>query len=164
MSDTQLQLPPIILDPVNDLLACICAEVNAVKPVCECMLVPGTEAAWYYCGCGDTACGMAWLNLVQTFPYSTFPSPAIDIRCQLPLAIVAQIGVVRCMPMPASDGTPPAAADLEEASALQIADMWALYRAVNCCGVKDKAIGQWQSLGPIGDCVGGMWSVYLAAE
>ena len=162
---SNIQLPGIILDPINELLSCVCTEVNAVKQVCECMLLPGAEAAWYFCGCsGDEPCGMAWVNLTNSFPYETFPSPAIDNRCHLPLAMIAQIGVVRCMPMPAADGTPPPTQDLEEASALQMADMWALYRAVVCCGVKYKAFGQWQTVGPLGDCVGGMWTVYLAAE
>ena len=166
MTDIGITVPDMVLVPLNDLLSCVCAEVNAVKPVCECMIVPGFEAAWYYCGgCeGDEPCGMAWVNLTNTFPYETFPVPSLDPRCRLPLAMVAQIGVVRCMPMPAADGTPPPTADMEEATVLQMADMWALYRAVVCCGVTYKAIGQWTSLGPDGDCVGGMWTVSLAVE
>jgi hypothetical protein len=165
VSDTAIVLPPFLLEPINDLLACVCAEVAAVKPVCECMIVPGFETAWYYCGeCQEGKCGMAWVNVLNVHPYIQFPNPTIDAKCHLPLAMIAQVGVVRCMPMPDSQGNPPAATDLEEATALQLADMWAIYRAVVCCGVTYKAVGQWTSLGPLGDCVGGMWNVHLAAE
>jgi hypothetical protein len=159
-----ITLPPMLLEPINDLLTCVCAEIEAVKPVCECMILPGFEAAFYFCyECAEGKCGMAWVNLITAYPYQTFPEPIIDTRCMYPLALVAQIGAVRCMPMPDEQGTVEKT-DLEEATVLQMADMWALYRAVNCCGVKSKAIGQWTSLGPDGDCVGGMWTVYLAVE
>src|SRR5262245_54428037 len=153
------------MDPLTELLSCVCQSINNVKPVCDCVMLPGFEAAFYYCGeCEDGKCGMAWVNLISVFPYQTFPNPVIDTRCQLPLAMTAQIGVVRCMPTPDSAGNPPPAEDLVEATSLQMADMAALYRAVYCCGAAYKAIGQWTSIGPLGDCVGGMWNVHLAVE
>lgn len=166
MSDPgTITLPDFILEPLNDLVQCVCQEVNLVKPVCECMLVPGQQVAWYYCGeCSQGQCGMAWVRVMAVFPYQTFPSPAVDTRCHLPLALTCEVGVVRCMPMPGDDGTPPTKADMEEAALLQTADMLAIYRAVVCCGATYKAVAGWQAVGPQGDCVGGFWVVHLAVD
>lgn len=157
-------IPPAVLDPLSDLLACLCTEVTAVQPVCSCSILPGLDVAWDYCGeCGDK-CGQAWLRVIRMFPYGVWPAPALAANCQAPLAMEVEIGVVRCLPTLTESGDLPPIVDIEYATMIQIADMWAMLRAISCCDSSYKSPQQYDVMGPQGGCVGGTWRAFLAVE
>ena len=47
---------------------------------------------------------------------------------------------------------------------LQVADMWAMYRAISCCSADFKSPVGYETVGPEGGCVGGRWNVLLAVD
>jgi len=156
------------ITPVTEVMAaladCVCTEVNAIAPTCWCGMTAGTDVAWDYCGeCDGGHCGMAWVRLVGVTPYDIFPFPVIDPGCARPLAALIEVGALRCIPTLA-DGAPLDEATMAEVTALQMADMWALRRAVLCCGYRDLALNVYDPLGPQGGCIGGVWSVYFGSD
>jgi len=165
VSDPNLDgIPPQVLTPLADLFDCLCTEVNLVHPVCSCALLPGQAVAWDYCGeCGDK-CGQAWLRLMRVYPYDVWPDPATGGKCTSPLAMEVEIGVVRCIPALGEGGELPDIADIELSTMLQIADMWAMYRAIVCCKSSFKSPQTYEAVGPLGGCVGGTWRAILAVE
>lgn len=158
--------PAWVTTPLTDLLGCLCTEVNAIQPVCDCSILPGNEVAWDYCGeCTDEGkCGQAWVRMVRVFPWSVWPEPSVDANCTLPLAMEVELGVVRCLPTLSEGGDLPPIGDIESSSMLQVADMWAMYRAVTCCSASLKTAFNYDAVGPLGGCVGGVWSAYLSLE
>jgi hypothetical protein len=160
-------LDPLIVsiaDAVDELVTCVCdrLETHGGGPVCWCGLYPGDEVSWEFCGaCDGDACGMAWVRLMGVFPYSTFPVPAPDLNCTLPLAWQVEVGALRCLPE--SDDLP-APDQLAGTSLTMMADATALYQALRCCSASQVAPELWTPLGPQGGCVGGAWSAYLAVE
>lgn len=163
-----IELPPRLLDPLGDLLACVCQEVTKNGPLCFCGMVPGRVAAWDHClPCGDTddgPCGMAWIAIIGMTAYETFPFPAFDVRCTLPLMLQVEVGALRCVPGLGDQGELPGVADQEEATLMGLGDMWALYSALQCCSTKDKAIGPYVAVGPEGGCAGGAFTAWLALD
>lgn len=147
-----------------DLSTCVCTELEAATgPLCWCGVWPGDEVSWEGCECHD-ACGMGWARLVGSFPYESFPSPAVDVTCRLPLAYVVEVGALRCMPTANEDGSIPDPAAVAEAAMRQYADMDALYRALKCCPADQIAVEAWVPLGPQGGCVGGGWTAYVSLD
>lgn len=150
-----------------DLQTCLCNALltHGGGQVCLCSVLAGSEVAYDYCaGCGGDTCGQAWVRLVSAFPSSALPDPDADARCTGPLAYALEVGVVRCAPLPAEDGTPPDAGEHLD-SALQVAqDMQAMLRAMQCCFSRGvlHVVGEYTPVGPGGGCVGGTWSVTVA--
>lgn len=162
-------------DPIWPLLAelasCLCAELESsgLPSTCFCGVFPGAAAPFDYCGpgCSGGGCGQAWTRLSQASPSSSFP--ASDIfrigNCASPLAFEAEIGIARCAPMPDERGNLPSLSNQLDASRLQVADMQAMRRAVQCCAKasrKDMMLGSYIPFGPEGGCVGGIWTVAIS--
>ena len=114
---------------------------------------------------------MGWVRLVSVFPYQVFPQPIVDEHCINPLAMAVEVGALRCVPTP-PDGEPPSAQTMGEVALLQSADIFALYRAIQCCDLTAAgaprgtgfAIQGYTPVGPQGGCVGGFWTSFIAVD
>lgn len=157
-----------------DLASCVCAELtNAGLPgTCFCGVIPG-QVAFDHCGtnCESDDCGgMAWVTPLQVIPSEQLATSAgIGVaaprRCQIPdLTVVFQCGVVRCAPMPVDSGTPPSLPEYLDAARLQLADMAAVERALLCCFPDPPTLTGWDSIGPDGGCLGGVWTATFTLE
>lgn len=126
-------------------------------------ILPGSMIAADYCG--DEECGQAWVRLATVYPSQNFPNPDDSaVEPQSYLAYSIEVGILRCAPMPADDGTPPSVAEQLESARLQMADMSAIRRAIQCCLdqlERPYLLGSYDPIGPEGGCVGGSWSFTL---
>jgi len=158
-----------------DLASCVCAELtNAGLPgTCFCGVIPG-QAALDHCSegqCDSADCGgMAWTSALQIIPSEQLTTSAgIGVaaprRCQVPdLTVAFQCGIVRCAPMSDSHGNPPGIPEYLDAARLQLADMAALERALLCCFSDPPVLTGWDSIGPDGGCLGGVWTATFTLE
>lgn len=161
--------PPPITQAVVVALAelgdCVCAELTQTgggEP-CWCGLYPGQQVAWESCGeCSGGRCGMGYVRVAGVFPSESFPVAAIDRRCTLPLVWAIEVGALRCFPY-TSDGDAPPPTEMADAAVVQILDASALHRAIKCCSV-EVAVQSYTPVGPMGGCVGGYWTAFLAVE
>jgi hypothetical protein len=122
-----------------------------------------------YCSdCVDGKCGgQAWVRVADVFPSAEFPVPSQTIsNCNVPLAFTLEVGIVRCKPMGENSQlrgyTPPTLEQNVGALRLQMADMAAIRRAIQCCFGEDDTtyiVGTYVSSPAGGDCLGGYFSV-----
>jgi hypothetical protein len=158
---------------VVDLASCVCAELDkaSLPATCFCGVIPG-DVSYDYCGndCAEGVCGgMAWVSPKLLIPSQQLAtSQGIGVasrRCQFPdLTLAVEVGIVRCAPMPDGDGSPPSLADYLDAAQLQLADMAALERALLCCQKDPPVLDAWNSVGPDGGCLGGVWTAAFPLE
>jgi hypothetical protein len=163
----------LIYPTIVELAACLCLELEAAggPPLCYCGPVAG-ELALDFCGgsCdGDGCGGQAWVRFDSAFPSIAFPAPdgALLGNCRSPLAFSLEIGVARCAPQGTNSGvngyTPPTMEEYVEAIRLQLSDVAAMRRAVQCCFGKndrDYILGSYDQLTvSSGGCLGGLFSV-----
>ena len=154
------------------LAACLCLEMEASggPELCYCGPIAG-EVVMDYCGggCKESGCGgQAWVRFMDAFPSTTFPGPDATLsNCYAPLAFSLEVGVARCVPMGEASGAngylPPTMQQNVDALRLQLADMAAMRRAVQCCFGQDDTdyiLGTYdQTLVNGGGCLGGTFSV-----
>ena len=139
------------------LAECLCkslAEANG-PDLCYCGLWLGDTDPPLGVGCsGGSQCGIAWVRPIEVFPSVAFPDPldaASRPNCSSPLAMTVDLAISRCMPGPKeSRQQMPDPQDVYDALRLQMSDMRALRRAVQCCfGAKVPERRDWQyTLGP----------------
>lgn len=150
--------------------ACLCAEIedpeNGVPKVCFCGLVPGEIPPAVYSGNCEVACGMAWVRLVTLYPATGIGIASTEpVRCDVPLGIDVEVGMLRCMSVGDERGNLPSDLEQHEAVALQMADAMVMLKALLCCDAipsGDVIIGQYQTLGPEGGLVGGFFTLSMA--
>lgn len=138
---------------------CLCEEIakRNLPEVCMCSVLPGDSVALDY-----AEQGQAWVRLVMGYPTTTFPDQDQTLsNCGRPLAYQIEMGLMRCAPMLAEDGTPPDAQEQFEATRLQWADMEAMRQAIRCCYPDDAVLSQYTPYGPEGGLVGGTWTLYI---
>lgn len=140
---------------------CLCEEIerSGLPSVCFCEVVPGSAAMFDY-----PEGGQAWVRLTQAFPSVVFPVQDTNPRgnCGTGLVAVLEVGIIRCAPMPSDGGDMPTAQEQFEATRLQMADMQAIRRAIQCCMGKMKhVLGAYTPIGPDGNAVGGSWTVSI---
>lgn len=146
---------------LESLADCLCTAVNANQPTCFCGVLPGAQVALDYAGCYEGGCenGMAWVRLSGMYPASAIGQANLRPgNCSVGTGVDIEVGVIRCAPQPADDGTPPSAADQATASALQLADATAAKAAVLCCdglSLQDTIVAGWVPIGPEGAVLGG---------
>lgn len=155
-----------VQEKLEQIAACVCAqiEVDGLPATCFCGILPGAEIALDHVGdCAEGVCGMAWVRLIAVYPSTIVGQPnESPNNCSSLIGMDVELGIVRCASMPADDGTPPSAADLQADAALQVADLMALRKAVFCCGnEKDLVLGAYTPVGPAGGAVGGFWTLSL---
>lgn len=150
------------------LSACLCQELELAggPPLCYCGPVTG-DVALDFCGgsCDGAGCGgQAWVRFVDIYPSSTFPSVDNTLsNCKAPFAYTLEVGTARCAPSGESGPsgyTPPTMSENVEAIRLQLADVAAMRRAIQCCfgaGEYDYSMGAYTQIGINGGgCVGGL--------
>lgn len=157
------------------LAACLCAEITAsgLPEPCFCGLMPGSTPALDWCGdgqCNGTCGGQAWVRPVDGYPSTIFPQPdTTEQNCGTALAFRIEVGIGRCLPMPKNNPvggyTPPTLEQQLAATRLQMADMQAIRRAIQCCMGADEDIDYvletYTPLIPSGGCGGGAWTVVV---
>lgn len=183
MTTTPIPPVPVEYDPMvgplmDDLLACV-ADRLAVTPsgaVSTVFLAPGELAAADYCGAvarGGRCSSQAWVRLVRVYPSNDFPIQDSVPRggCPPLWAAELEVGVLRCVPVAATDrtgakGAPPSPVDQTNATLGQLADMRALVLATQCCAAmspRTTLLGAYQPL-TSGDCGGGTLNVTTAVK
>jgi hypothetical protein len=140
---------------------CLCEEIakSGLPEVCYCDVMPGALAPFDFADDGQ-----AWVRLVNAFPSLIFPNQSTDLRasCAAPLAYVIEVGIVRCAPRYDGAGHPPSQAEEFEATRIQMADMAAMRRAIQCClNRKDAVLGIYTPIGPDEGGIGGTWQVTI---
>ncbi len=169
MTDIEIEwtVNPVI-PMMAQLTECVCAHVELAGsgPVCWCGIYPGASVSWDSCGveCDDPdTCGMAYVRPATSFPYESFPFPALDDTCQAPVGFEVEIGILRCFPTAEEDGSLPSPEVITSTAIDVLQDQWALHKAIRCCEFEEGKVvlGQWTPVGPQGGCVGGHWSAFL---
>jgi hypothetical protein len=168
----------IVYPTMIRLAACLCLEMEAAggPGLCFCGVTTG-EPVMDFCGgdtCGEDGCGgQAWVRFTDAYPSSTFPAPNQSLaNCFSPLAYNIEVGVARCAPMGSANGaggfTAPTVGDHVAALRLQLADMAAMKRAIQCCfgkGDADYILGQYTQVNVNGGgCLGGTFNVVVWQE
>jgi hypothetical protein len=152
---------------VEAMSVCLCSTLNdsGLGDLCFCGVFPGAQP---YDQMGDGTAGQAWVRVVRVYPSNAFPQIEQDPRrsCASGLAVEMELGVLRCAPMPADSGrVPPTMSAQWDATRLQMADMAAMQRAVQCCYTESDLVmlGNYTPTGPAGGVVGGTWQVFVSA-
>lgn len=146
-----------------EVATCLCAQIAAdgLPDVCFCGVLPGEVTIADYASECDAACGMAYVRMTSMYPSVAVGTPSEQAgNCATGLGIEVEVGILRCAPMPDSDGSPPGADEQLAATQLQIADALAAWKAISCCqNNQDFLLGTYTPVGPQGDVVGGFWAV-----
>jgi hypothetical protein len=157
------------------LSACLCTEIQAsgLPNPCFCGVLPGSSVVLDFCGdgkCGGTCGGQAWVRPVDMYPSAQFPVADVNpTNCNSPLAFRLEVGIARCMPMGTNSAvggyTPPTLEQQLDAARLQMADMAAIRRAIQCCMAAndnlDYVLESYTPLIPQGGCGGGAFTVVI---
>lgn len=163
----QYRGPAAFYDVGNVLLANLEAVLadsvgGAVERAC---LVPG-EIAWDGCNCGLLAISVRNWTLTDNFPESSAAFGANALRatpCDLPWLVgELRIQVIRCAPMPNGNALSVPCPELDEAARILISDAYVtLTETVSTlCELResdqiiDYLLGNQETVGPAGDCVG----------
>lgn len=153
---------------LTDLAACLCAQIadDGLPEPCFCGVLPGARVAFDYVGTCDDRDGMAWTRLGLAYPATGVGRVDTTIRnCSSGLGVDIEIGILRSAPTMNENGEPPDEAAQLATADLQMADMLAMARAVQCCfgdSGRDYILGQYRPVGPEGFAVGGLFSVMVA--
>lgn len=106
--------------------------------------------------CDEGTCSQAWVRVMAVNP-KTVPSFA-GSDCSVELEIDLEIGVIRCIEVPAQ-GEAPTATDVLVAAMQAITDMNRIHCAAMDCDVWESIeSGQWSPAGPLGGQYGGTWT------
>lgn len=161
----------LIYPLLTNLTECLCSQLIAsgLEATCRCVLVPGVGPALDFCdaGCDGGCPGEAWVRLVRAFPATNFPAQDAAATCFTLLAFEVEVGVARCLPTGDSRGNPPDAQEMFNTARLQLADMAAMQRAIQCCfgGVeRDYVLGAFEPTLASGGCLVSTWSLFVRQE
>lgn len=163
----EFRLDRAIWPVVEAMSVCLCSTLaeSGLDDLCFCGVFPGQQA---YDQMGDGQAGQAWVRVVRIYPSNTFPQieQAPRRSCSADLVVELELSVMRCAPMPTDAGRiPPTMSQQWDATRLQMADMAAMQRAVQCCYADSDLVllGNYTPSGPAGGVVGGAWQVYVSA-
>jgi hypothetical protein len=166
-----------VADAAQWLVECLCDQLvqSLGGPVCQCCLAPGNTLPMDYCGgdecdtCNDGSCtGQAAVNVLQIYPTTQFPTPAVDARrcATYSWAALLSMTVFRCAAVQDEKGCPPPCDAQTHDALVAWSDAEAMHRAVLCCFLEgrdpcdaDLVIGTWTPVGPDGGCHGGTLTV-----
>jgi hypothetical protein len=122
----------------------------------------------------DECCeGLGWVRVVTIYPSANFPTPDSDgtqaTMCgPIGWAIILEIGIARCAPVPAANVIP-SAAEWNTVVEAVMADAAAIRRAVAVFKTLEDyedtpwLVGAWLPLPTEGGCVGGAMQVTISA-
>lgn len=154
---------------LNDLEAALTDSIGG--PVERVSMVPG-EVAWDKCDCGLLAMTVRRMWISDEFPEGQFAQSIVrQSPCNLPWLVGEhRIQVVRCAPNPTGTSLAPTTAELDRAAEILIADAHVTINTVTAtlCDLKetdqiiDYTIGELDTQGPDGGCVGFELIVFIA--
>lgn len=163
---------PMVWPVMEAMVACLEDQAQCLeKPPQVVMARPGDRIELLLAQNRDECCeGLGWVRCVTVYPSTRFPSPDADPTTCGPLgwAIVLEIGVVRCAPVPEAD-TIPSAAVWDGVTAAVMADAAAIRRAVTVFKALEDyedtqwLVNPWLPLTTEGGCVGGAMQVTIQA-
>lgn len=157
--------PPIYAE-LRFISDCLCErlEEEGAGGLCWCGPYAGGGVAWDHCSeCSGDACGMAWTRLVGASQYETFPVASVDFNCRKYDLYEIEVGVVRCMST-TDNGEPISEAEMLLVVQRQLADERAMRLSLKCCGAEFIQPRFYTPLGPLGMCVGGLWTAAIGIE
>jgi hypothetical protein len=140
------------------------------KPPAVVSMRPGDQIELLVAGNRDECCeGLAWVRDVTHFPSIDFPNPdSAPTNCGPTMwAVVLEIGVARCAPVPDGNSLP-SAEDWSAVTEAVHADAAALRRAIKVFKQLEEwednlwLVGPWLPLPTEGGCVGGAYQVTIA--
>jgi hypothetical protein len=143
---------------VEDLAACLCAELADGPSLCFCGVLPGA-AVPLDVGTGDDCGGMAYVRVTSVYP-STVVGVAnlAPANCTWATGFDLELGVYRPFPIQ-HDGSSPDPDVQLECTRWQMWDVAAMQKALACCDWLDKmdfVVGQYAPAGPAGGVLGGI--------
>lgn len=149
------------------LAGCLCQQIaeSGLPSPCFCGVVEGSEPS-LDCGACEDGCGAAWVRLDSAFPTSDGINLDPLAKCSSRLGFTLEVGITRCFsPFGDAEGNQPGIAEHLEATRIQLADMSAMFRAIQCCFSEDDDynLGQYTPLPFLGGCGGGSWSLVVQA-
>jgi len=163
----------LIYPRLVELAGCLCEEIErsglfAGQELCFCGLAFGDLVPIDLLEKKGVGSGVAWVRLNQAYPSAEFPIPDQGTgTCATLLAYEIEIAIARCIPLLDRNGKPPTVAQSLEAARLQMADMAAMRRAVECCfgnSDTDYTLVQYTPIPVSGAVGGGVWQVFSRQE
>lgn len=156
------------LGPIlNRLLDCLASAMEDCEtPPCRIFLSTAELVPWdMCCSCGDGV-GQAWVSVTNIRPLLTPTQGAGPVRCTSIYEATVHLGIVRCALTSDDNGNAPDPTDLTDETLGILQDRMIMTRALSLCFAQtieldDWTIGEWDSLGPAGGCIGGQLSVTL---
>lgn len=163
----QLRGPTAFYDVANLLVTNVAAVLadSLGGPVQRACVVPG-EIVWDGCTCGLLAVSVQRWNLTDDFPAGSISFGGSDVRttpCDLPWLVgEIHIAVVRCAPIPENGAISVPCPQLDAVAQVLLSDAYVtLTETVSTlCELRetdqiiDYVLGDQQTTGPRGDCVG----------
>lgn len=143
------------------LLGCVQATLlECDVPVCRAFLSTAAQPPWdVCCECGEGV-GQLWVSVDRVEPVLGNNAS----KCGNIWEANVWIGVMRCAEVQDASGDAPSADVLTAEAVAIMRDRMLVMQAIRCCWVAepdDWTIGPWQSLGPMGGCVGGRQNITI---
>jgi hypothetical protein len=162
----------VMVWPVMEaMVAALEAQVQCLeKPPAVVAARPGDRIELLLATNRDECCeGLGWVRNVTTFPSVNFPVPDVEATACGPSAwaLVLEIGIARCAPVPPAEDIP-SADEWNATTEAVMADMAAVIRAVRVfkelSDYEDSLwlVGAWLPLTTEGGCVGGSMQVTIS--
>jgi hypothetical protein len=153
-------------DRLGPLLEGLLAAVNSQLaecgvPVCRTFLSTAQQPPWdVCCACGDGV-GQLWVSVDRVEPVLNAQNPA---KCGNIWEASVWIGILRCALTMDDNGDIPDADALSTEALEILADRLAIVQALRCVWEvepDDWTMGVYQTLGPMGGCLGGRQNITL---
>lgn len=150
----------VLLTAIEEVLAA--STGGAVERAC---VVPG-DIVWDACNCGLLAISVRRWFLTDNFPETSQSFGGNNVRstpCDLPWLVgELRIQVIRCAPIPEGNAISVPCPELDEAARILLSDAYVTITetVATLCAMRedneiiDYVVGQQDTLGPAGDCVG----------
>lgn len=157
-----------VFDVLTELASCLCEQIRKddLPEPCFCGVLPGQLVAYDYVGVCEQQDGMAWTRLATSYPAAGVGRVDQNIsNCGSGIGVEIELGVLRQAPTLQEGGEPPTEAMQLESVRVQMGDMLAMWRAVNCCFSEkgtDYILQGYRPFGPQGFAVGGSFTVMVA--
>lgn len=158
-------LPPAVLALQNALIEFTGCIDDALPDVCSVgftlgeAYVPFDPDPGDGCKAADVECSQGWVRAINIQPKGGTAESFGGDDCAMTLTLELEVGVLRCIKIPAK-GKAPIATDVLVAGLQALTDAQAILCAALACDAWDSApkVGSWNPTGPLGGQHGGTWT------